>query len=153
MAIECIENGMELSKVREILNEVISTVNSIGEITNSYNDLKDRPAIDGVELTSKSSMKEFKIELSQLPNMKDLEKMFVQVAENKAEEVAKNATAGKLDANYSTLKKLEYNINEGMTVAICTPEGEIYQTNLDNLVLYLKYAILKIDDQYLRIIK
>ena len=151
--IDYIENGMELSRVREILNEVIDVVNSIGEITNSYNDLNDRPAIDGVELTSTSSMKEFKIDASQLPDFGDLETLFIEVAERKAEEVAKSATAGKLDADYSTLKKLEYNISEGMTVAICTPDGGIYQTSLADLILYLKYAILKIDDQYLRVIK
>ncbi|MDL2312213.1 hypothetical protein LJC68_04990 [Bacteroidales bacterium OttesenSCG-928-B11] len=151
--IEQIENGMELSKVREILNEVIGIANEIGKITNSYNDLDDRPAIDGVELTSKSSMRDFKIEASQLPNQEELEKLFIQIAERKAEEVAKNAVAGKLDSNYSVLKKLEYNIGENMTVAIGTPEGEIFQTSLDDLVLYLKHAILKIDDQYLRVIK
>ncbi|MDL2309459.1 hypothetical protein LJC68_09430 [Bacteroidales bacterium OttesenSCG-928-B11] len=153
MSIEYIENGMELSKVREIFNEVIAKINSMGEVTNSYNDLKDKPAIDGVELSGKSSMKEFNIEVSQLPDAEELEKLFIEVAEKKAEEVAKNATSGKLDADYGALKKLEYNINEGMTVAICTPEGEIFQTSLDNLVLYLKHAILKIDDQYLRVIK
>ncbi|MDL2308949.1 hypothetical protein LJC68_09560 [Bacteroidales bacterium OttesenSCG-928-B11] len=151
--IELIENGMELSKVREILNEVIAIANGIGETANSYNDLDDRPAIDGIELTAKSSMRDFKIEPSQLPNQEELEQLFIQVAEKKAEEVAKNAVVGKLDANYAALKKLEYNIGENMTVAIGTPEGEIYQTSLDNLVLYLKHAILKIDDQYLRVIK
>lgn len=153
MKIASIENGMELSQMREILNEVIKAINAIGEITNSYNDLQDRPAIDGVELSADSSMKDFKIDLAQLPNIGDLEKLFVEVAERKAEEVARNATSGKLDADYNALKKLEYNISEGMSVAICTQEGEVYQTTLDDLVLYLKHAILKIDDQYLRVIK
>ena len=151
--IDYIENGMELSRVREILNEVIDVVNSIGEVTNSYNDLNDRPAIDGIELSASSSMKDFKIDASQLPDVGELEKLLIQVAERKAEEVAKSATIGKLDADYGTLQKLDYNISEEMTVAICTPKGEIYQTSLDNLILYLKHAILKIDDQYLRVIK
>ena len=150
--IDYIENGMELSKVREIINEIISKVNEFDKVTNSYNDLTNKPAIDGTELTEKSTMKDFKIDISQLSNFEQLEKSIIEITAQKAVETATAAVAGKLDSNFSVLPQLNYNLNEKMTVIINTDKGELLRTTLGDLILYLKHEIIKIDSQYLRVI-
>lgn len=151
--IEYVENGMELSKVREIINGTVKVINELGEVTNSYNDLANKPALDGVVLHEKSSMKEFKIDISQLSNYEQLEKSIIEIGTKKAAEVAKEVVSGKLDANFNGLPQLNYNLDENMTIIINTEKGEIFKTSLGDLILYLKHEILKINDQYLRVIK
>jgi len=150
--IEFIEDGMELSQVREILNAIIRQINENKTASISYNDLHDRPCINEVELTSKTKAQELKLTLSQFENIKEIENLVIQIGEQKIAEMVKEATSGKLDSNFSALQSLQYNLDEGMSVAINTGKGEICKTTLGDLIMYLKYEIIKIDSQYLRVI-
>ena len=53
--IETIENGMGLAQVRGILNRLIERVNELDSVSGSYDDLENRPAINGVTLTSETT--------------------------------------------------------------------------------------------------
>ena len=64
--IENIENGMELTYVREILNRLIDRVNELENVSGSYDDLENRPAINGVTLTSRTTFNDFTIPASRI---------------------------------------------------------------------------------------
>jgi len=150
--IEFIEDGMELSQVREILNAIIRQINENKTVPISYNDLNDRPCINEVELTSKTKAQELKLTLSQFENIKEIENLVIQIGEQKIAEMVQEANARKLDSDFSVLQPLQYNLDEGMSVAINTGKGEICKTTLGDLIMYLKHEIIKIDSQYLRVI-
>ena len=64
--IETIENGMELAQVRGILNRLIERVNELDSVSGSYDDLENRPAINGVTLTSETTFDDFTIPASRI---------------------------------------------------------------------------------------
>jgi len=140
--IELIENGMELAKVREILNAVIQKVN--GEMTPaiSYRDLADRPCINGVELTAATTAKELNLTLSHLANTQEIESLINDVGGRKASETARSELSSKLDSDFTTLRELKYNFDEKMLLTIGNG-SEIYKATVHDLLLYLKYLILQ----------
>ena len=152
MDIAYIENGMELSQVRSILNEVIAKLNAMKEVSTSYNDLDNRPAIDGIILTENSSMSDFDLKLSSLNNYSELREDVIAESRRVATQVAEQLSVDKLSNDYTSLSRLEYALNDTMIIAIANSKGEVLQTTLADFILYLKHAILKIDDQYLRVI-
>jgi hypothetical protein len=142
MNIELIENGMELSQVREILNAVIQKVNGEQTPAISYRDLADRPCINGVELTAATTAKELNLTLSQLSNTQEIETLVTQIGTQKASETARSELSSKLDSDFSTLRDLKYNFDENMLLTI-GDGSEIYKTTVHDLLLYLKYLILQ----------
>jgi enolase len=150
--IEFIEDGMELSKIRETINTLILKVNQGQQIPISYYDLKDRPCINGVELSANTTIQELNITLSQLKSVQEIENLVTQLAEQKTTEATRSVLASKLDSNFSTLPPLQYNLDEGMSIIINTAKGETFKTTMADLIIYLKHEIIKIDSQYLRVI-
>lgn len=140
--IELIENGMELSQVREILNAVIQRVNGEQSPTISYRDLSDRPCINGVELTAATTTKELNLTLSLLANKKEIETLVREVGEQKASETARQELSSKLDSDFTTLRDIKYNFDEKMLLTI-GDGSEIYKATVHDLLLYLKYLILQ----------
>ena len=140
--IDFIENGMEFSEVREILNAVILHINQQKERTLSYNDLSDLPCINGVELTSDTTSNELNLTLSQLSNANEIEGVCSKFAEATAAKVAKELLKSKLDSDFSGLTELKYNFKENMLLALRDKETSYY-TTVNDLLLYLKYLILK----------
>lgn len=137
--ISLIENGMELSVVRKILNQVIERVNELQKISNSYDDLENRPAIDGVTLTSRTSFEDFQIPMSSLENFEGLEKRLMQIAADAAVSAVAEALEEKLDKNFTQLQQRKYELNESMIVAVDTGKGEVFKTTLGDLLLYMIY--------------
>ena len=142
MSIKLIENGMELSQVREILNAVIQQINQGQQAPISYYDLEDRPCINGVELTADTTAQELRLTLSQLSNMQEIEHLITQTGETKARETARSELASKLDSDISKLPDLRYNFDERMLLTI-NANNENYKATIFDLVLYLKYLILQ----------
>jgi hypothetical protein len=138
-----IENGMELAKVRRILNQAIERLNELEKVSGSYDDLENRPAIDGVTLTSKTTFQEFRIPISSLENYEELQKQICDTAAETAERTATESLKRKLDADFTTLKARKYELDESMLVAVDNGKGEVFKTTLSDLILYLKYAIVK----------
>ena len=150
--IKLIENGMELSQVREILNAVIQKVNGEQTPTVSYLDIADRPCINGVELSANTTAQDLNITLSQLKSLQEIENLVTQIAEQKTTEATRSVLASKLDSNFSALPQLQYNLDEEMSIIINTVNGEACKTTMADLIMYLKHQIIKIDSQYLRVI-
>lgn len=142
MNIELIENGMELSRVREILNTVIQKINQKEETQHSYQDLADRPCINGVLLTAQTTARDLNLTLSQLGNVNEVENMVTQIVEQTTESVAKSSLSTKLDSDFSTLPEMRYNFNETMLLSIFDGSN-IFKAKIEDLLLYLKYLILK----------
>lgn len=151
--IETIDNGMDLAVVRDILNRLIERVNELERVTNSYDDLDNRPAIGGVTLTSQTSVQDLRIPASALVGYSDLIAQAQQAAAQTAESTAQTTARAKLDGDFTTLQPREYELGESMIVAIGDDKGNVYQTSLGDLITYLKHEVLKLNDQYLRVIK
>ncbi len=151
--IENIENGMELAVVRKILNQLIDRVNELEKISRSYDDLENRPAIDGVTLTSKTTMRDFKIPVSSMENYEELQRQILEISSTTAQSTATEAASKKLDGDFTTLQGREYELGVSMLVAIDTGKGEVFKATLGDLITYLKHEVLKLNDQYLRVIK
>jgi len=140
--IEFIENGMELSRVRDILNAIIKQVNDKQAITLSYKELKDQPCINGVELTAKTSAEELNISFLQLADINELGDIIVQIVEQKAIEAATQALKTKLDSDFSGLPDLEYNLKEDMLLP-ASDGKQVFKVKISDFMLYLKYLILQ----------
>lgn len=133
---------MELSQVREILNAVIVKVNQTPESFQSYEDLSERPCINGVVLTAETTAAQLNLTLSQLGNETEIESMVTRVVEETAANVTKNALANKLDSDFTQLPEMKYNFKEDMLLTI-SDGGSIFKANISDLLLYLKYLILQ----------
>ena len=144
--IETISNGMDLARVREILNRLIERVNELERVTNSYDDLENRPAINGVTLTSQTSVQDLQIPASSLVGYSDLIAQAQQAA-------AQTTARAKLDGDLTKLQPREYELATSMLVVIGDDKGNAYKTTLGDLIDYLKHEVLKLNDQYLRVIK
>ena len=44
-------------------------------------------------------------------------------------------------------------LDDSMLIAIDTGKGEVLQTTIGDFIQFLKYRVIKLDDQYLRVIK
>jgi hypothetical protein len=142
MSIAFIEDGMELSTIREILNTVIQQVNQGKETSISFYDLTERPCINGVELTPDTTAQQLNLTLSQLGNKQEIEDLVTQAGERKAQETARNELAGKLDSDFSQLPELRYNFDERMLLTI-NAGNEVFKATIFDFLLYLKYLILQ----------
>ena len=151
--IETISNGMDLARVREILNRLIERVNELERVTNSYDDLENRPAINGVTLTSQTSVQDLQIPASSLVGYSDLIAQVQQAAAQTAESTAQTTARAKLDGDLTKLQPREYELATSMLVVIGDDKGNAYKTTLGDLIDYLKHEVLKLNDQYLRVIK
>lgn len=137
--IKNIENGMELALVRKILNEIIARVNELEKISNSYDDLEHRPAIDGVTLTEKTSFEDFRIPVSSLDNYEEFQSQIEKTAETVAGRASERYMKTKLDCDFTNLPSKKYELEESMLLAIDSGKGEIFKTTLGDLLLFLKY--------------
>ncbi|MBR3577344.1 MAG: hypothetical protein IKZ52_09450 [Bacteroidales bacterium] len=137
--IELIENGMELVVVRKILNQVIERVNELQKISNSYDDLENRPAIDGVTLTSETTFEDFRIPISSLEDFEGFENQIMKTAADAAMKTVREALEGKLDKDFTILRQRKYELDESMLVAVDTGKGEVFKTTLGDLLLYMIY--------------
>ncbi len=151
--IETIENGMGLAQVRGILNRLIERVNELDSVSGSYDDLENRPAINGVTLTSQTSVQDLQIPASSLVGYGDLIAQAQQAAAQTAESTAQTTARAKLDGDLTKLQPREYELSGSMLVVIGDDKGNAYKTTLGDLIDYLKHEVLKLNDQYLRVIK
>ena len=89
MEIEHIINGEEMERVREKLNIIIDAFNATFPVSKSYDDLINKPAIDGIELNSETRMLQFDIPITSLPDSIDLKILFINEARLFAETIAR----------------------------------------------------------------
>lgn len=85
---DILEAGCSFAQIITKINDIVTWINSFSESPVSYNDLIDKPKIDGVELSSTTSMANFQLQLAQFPNEAAIVALFDQIAQAKAAEVA-----------------------------------------------------------------
>lgn len=98
---EVLAPGCSFAQIIDKINEQVAWINSFEEAGISYNDLSDKPAIDGTELTSNTAMKNLRIDLAQMPNNQDIMDLFESVAQNKSAEVAASTAESKVQEQLS----------------------------------------------------
>ena len=121
--IETIENGMGLAQVRGILNRLIERVNELDSVSGSYDDLENRPAINGVTLTSQTTFADFTIPASRIDDYGTFKAEIRALAEETAAGAAAASVRTKLDGNFNTLQPREYELSGSMLVVIGDDKG------------------------------
>jgi len=152
MPINTIENGMTFAQVRTILNQVITRLNELENISSSYNELEDLPAIDGIPLTSESSIEDFPLQLSSLENYSELHSDVLSEAARIASASLEAAISSRMPLNVSTLNPISYDLSDSLLLIVGTADGTVFKVTLANLILFLKSSVLRLNDQYLRVL-
>lgn len=93
---DLLQPGCSFAQIIDKINEQATWINNFEANGLSYNTLSDKPAIDGVELSADSAMKDLRIDLAQMPNNADILALFESVAQNKAAEVAASTAESKI---------------------------------------------------------
>lgn len=139
-----LENGMDLDLVRDIINQMVEKLNSIETSPRDYNDLENKPAINGVELSSSSSMSEFPINIEDTTIIESVintaNETAAVAAENTATELVETELSEKMPLNLSSLPPKQYDYSEETIVAI-THNDITYQSKMKDIATYLEYLI------------
>jgi len=142
--IDFVENGMELSAVRAIINQMVDKLNSIETSPRDYNDLENKPAINGIELSSSSSMSEFPINIEDTTIIESVintaNETAAVAAENAATDLVETQLSDKMPLNISLLPSKQYEYSEETIVAI-THNDITYQSKMKDIATYLEYLI------------
>lgn len=93
---ELLEAGCSFAQIIEKINETVTWINAFEENGLSYKDLSDKPKIDNVELTQDTGMKDFQLQLAQMPNETAILELFETVASSRAAEVASSTAEAKI---------------------------------------------------------
>lgn len=103
-----LEPGCSIAQIIGKINEIVTWINTREQTGVSYNDLSDKPCIDGVELTEYSQMKDFPLNSTQLQAISaDLESMVLTVAGNVSAEIAAETAETKVQQKLDIEEALE----------------------------------------------
>lgn len=142
--IPTITNGMDMGDVRDILNQVIEKLNGINVSPTDYEDLENKPAIDGIPLTKDSSISDFNITIEDTSIVSSLEELARNTANENAEETAMNtieaALRSKLNNNFSALPVRQYEFSKNTLVPI-QHNGTNYHASMKDIATYLEYLV------------
>lgn len=103
-----LEPGCSIAQIIEKINEIVTWINTREQTGVSYNDLSNKPCIDGVELTEDSQMKDFPLDSTQLQAISaNLESMVLTVAGNVSAEIAAETAETKVQQKLDIEEALE----------------------------------------------
>lgn len=103
-----LEPGCSIAQIIGKINEIVTWINTREQTGVSYNDLSNKPCIDGVELTEDSQMKDFPLDSTQLQAISaDLESMVLTVAGNVSAEIAAETAETKVQQKLDIEEALE----------------------------------------------
>lgn len=103
-----LEPGCSIAQIIGKINEIVTWINTREQTGVSYNDLSNKPCIDGVELTEYSQMKDFPLDSTQLQAISaDLESMVLTVAGNVSAEIAAETAETKVQQKLDIEEALE----------------------------------------------
>lgn len=103
-----LEPGCSIAQIIEKINEIVTWINTREQTGVSYNDLSNKPCIDGIELTEYSQMKDFPLDSTQLQAISaDLESMVLTVAGNVSAEIAAETAETKVQQKLDIEEALE----------------------------------------------
>lgn len=103
-----LEPGCSIAQIIGKINEIVTWINTREQTGVSYNDLSNKPCIDGIELTEHSQMKDFPLDSTQLQAISaDLESMVLTVAGNVSAEIAAETAETKVQQKLDIEEALE----------------------------------------------
>lgn len=103
-----LEPGCSIAQIIGKINEIVTWINTREQTGVSYNDLSNKPCIDGIELTEDSQMKDFPLNSTQLQAISaDLESMVLTVAGNVSAEIAAETAETKVQQKLDIEEALE----------------------------------------------
>lgn len=103
-----LEPGCSIAQIIGKINEIVTWINTREQTGVSYNDLSNKPCIDGIELTEDSQMKDFSLDATQLQAISaDLESMVLTVAGNVSAEIAAETAETKVQQKLDIDEALE----------------------------------------------
>lgn len=103
-----LEPGCSIAQIIGKINEIVTWINTREQTGVSYNDLSNKPCIDGIELTEYSQMKDFSLDSTQLQAISaDLESMVLTVAGNVSAEIAAETAETKVQQKLDIEEALE----------------------------------------------
>lgn len=103
-----LEPGCSIAQIIGKINEIVTWINTREQTGVSYNDLSNKPCIDGIELTEYSQMKDFPLDSTQLQAISaDLESMVLTVAGNVSAEIAAETAETKVQQKLDIEEALE----------------------------------------------
>lgn len=103
-----LEPGCSIAQIIGKINEIVTWINTREQTGVSYNDLSNKPCIDGIELTEDSQMKDFPLDSTQLQAISaDLESMVLTVAGNVSAEIAAETAETKVQQKLDIEEALE----------------------------------------------
>ncbi len=152
--IEKIEDGMPMGDVRSIINQLIDAVNALpsgGKV--DYNELQNKPAINGVELDTDTLSKDLNIDLEPLGNYEELQASVISQAATTANKSVSALDAKVLKKDFTLLDPQAYEITAGETLVLLTEKGDNVTVRIDDLANYLKSIILKNNGEFMRVIE
>lgn len=103
-----LEPGCSIAQIIGKINEIVTWINTREQTGVSYNDLSNKPCIDGIELTEDSQMKDFPLDATQLKAISaDLESMVLTVAGTVSAEIAAETAETKVQQKLDIEEALE----------------------------------------------
>lgn len=103
-----LEPGCSIAQIIGKINEIVTWINTREQTGVSYNDLSNKPCIDGIELTEYSQMKDFPLDSTQLQAISaDLESMVLTVAGNVSAAIAAETAEIKVQQKLDIEEALE----------------------------------------------
>lgn len=103
-----LEPGCSIAQIIGKINEIVTWINTREQTGVSYNDLSNKPCIDGIELTEYSQMKDFPLDSTQLQAISaNLESMVLTVAGNVSAAIAAETAEIKVQQKLDIEEALE----------------------------------------------
>ena len=140
--------GCTAQEILDTINALIAAVNGGAGQTVSYNDLTDKPTINGVEVIGALTTPDLKIKITEAQDYATFEEAFASKAyadamENAAvaaaQAAAREALAGKLDKDLSNLDLIAY-MGDDASVLVVTPDNRLCRVSTANLAAYTGIA-------------
>lgn len=143
--IPLLQNGCSGQDIIDTVNAIIASINSGGGLSISYNDLTDKPSINGVEIAGALSTALIRIAISDTEGYSALlqtlaTKAYADAVKTEALSAAQTAVAAaladKMDKDLGNIDAIDYFSKEAL-LPIVTKEG-VKKTTLANIASYTK---------------
>lgn len=142
MAIELIEPGASAAELFAKINEIIAALNDISPAT-SYEELTDKPSVNGVTLSGNKSTSDLKVKIAETQDIDTYTETWATKTEmnamqtaavNAASEAAATALAGKMDKDMSNVESVAYLGDEGYIPVVV--DGGVKKMTVKNMADY-----------------
>ena len=142
--IPLLSTGCTAQDILNTINALIAAISDGAGQTISYNDLTDKPTLNGVEIVGSQDTEDLKIKIAETADFSTYNeawatKTYVNAVKTDAVAAAQTAAnaalADKLDKNLSNLEAVNH-MGDGSYIPVMTPSGMV-KVSTENLVAYI----------------